>query len=336
VKPREGSFATVYLARRNTSTSRQEHLALKKIMMKNKDWLEDVKNEINTLKRLKHRNVLELRKAYYYEREPRIVYLATLPWAPATLHDFFFDVQKEENLPAGYEWYTSDKLEPWPGVLQQCAAGLEYLHKSSLFDLKVGDPKPPAMVVKHRDIKPRNILLHQIYDHEHGTYFIRPIIADFGLSSEHVPGGDTENRGTHEFKAPEKFARFWRNQSRTPEDSGSQLYSDIWSLGCCFAFIWILLHSGKPGLSDLWNRTMDADSTHRGFHTNANTDYVHRLLDSNPLSLKDSHTTLFLSQIGTLIKHMLNATTPSSRPSASSVMGLIYNTSMHSNHEEAA
>lgn len=286
-KPSRGGFATVYLARSRTSSSLKQLFALKEIVIRNEDLLKDVKEEIKILKGLRHPNILVLEQAFYSKEDPRKVYLATLPWAPQSLHIFFCNLLKTDRLD-GCEWYVPGDLKPWSSIFMQCLYGLHYLHANG---------------IKHKDLKPHNILLHQ--NNERGRPWICPIIADFGLSKNYIAGGLTDNRGTHEFMAPEQFQG----------GELSELSSDIWSLGCCFAFVWVLLHSGKQGLHDFWAKILDSEPLKRGFHTDSNIKATHELLEKSFTRSKDIDMIVFLPKFGDLVKKMLDVER-SNRPGA--------------------
>lgn len=290
-EPAQGAFAKVYNAISRNYSGPQQFFALKEIVMKNEDWLEYVKEEIKILKPLRHPNILVLEEAFYSKLEPRKVSLATMPWAPQTLFNFFWNVQKTDRLD-GYKWYVPGNLDQWPSIVLQCSRGLAYLHNSK---------------IKHKDLKPHNILLLQEKDTV-GKIRIRPIIADFGLSKSFVPGGKTDGRGTPEFQAPEQFL----------PDQVSELHSDIWSLGCCFAFVWILLLSGKEGLADFWKMIMWSkrhERHERGFHTERNRKATHELLKQSFTRSRDSRMIVFMQDFGALVKNMLDVKT-SERPEA--------------------
>jgi serine/threonine protein kinase len=83
-----------------------------------------------------------------------------------------------------------------------------------------------------------------LLDESNGDYLhpnVRPIIADFGISKEYVIGAKTTFQGTPQYLAPEQVAE----ESSTPQ-------SDIFSLGCCFAWIQLILCSRpwEAGLED--------------------------------------------------------------------------------------
>lgn len=291
-KPGSGAFATVHQAKSRNNFGPQQFFALKEIVVKNEDWLEDVRAEIRILKGLRHDNILALEEAFYSKADPCKVYLATLPWAPQSLYDFFWNLLETDPL-HNYEWYVPGDLDQWPTIVFQCSRGLAYLHNEK---------------IKHKDLKPHNILLLQEKNQEKnqkGEISIRPIIADFGISKNFESGGKTDSRGTHEFKAPEQFL----------PDQRSELHSDIWSLGCCFAFIWILLHSRKKGLADLWEKIMRSKRDERGFHTESNIKATHELLETSLTLPKDSGMSAFMQEFGALVKDMLNVK-PSDRPEA--------------------
>lgn len=282
-KPGSGAFAKVYQAKIRNIIRLQQIFALKEILVKDEGWLKDVTEEIRILKPLRHPNILVLKEAFYSKLDPCTVYLATLPWAPQSLYDFFWNVLGPDRLHDD-EWYVPGGLDQWPSIVFQCSWGLAYLHSEK---------------IKHKDLKPHNILLHRekIQDKsQNGEIMIRPIIADFGLSKNFKPGGETNSYGTHEFMAPEQLR----------PDQRSELHSDIWSLGCCFAFIWILVHSGKKGLADLWEKIMRSNRDERGFHTESNRKATHELLETSLTLPKDPGMIAFMQEFGALVKDMLN------------------------------
>ncbi|KAI1125177.1 hypothetical protein F5Y10DRAFT_284508 [Nemania abortiva] len=231
VEPRCGAFAKVYAGQLNDrkQSGPVAIYALKEIVIKDKKILEMTSSEIKILKGLTHKNIVILEKAFFDESDPRRVYLATSPWAPETLENCLSSVMREVN---EHEWCRPGTLGHWPSIVVQCLEGLSYLHQQG---------------IKHKDIKPHNILLQQIKNSPTGDYQIRPIITDFNISKDNYDeGGLTDRSGTLQFKAPEQLGT---------EPSGT-LLSDIWSLGCCFAFIFILIHSGRERLTALWEKVM--------------------------------------------------------------------------------
>jgi serine/threonine protein kinase len=114
------------------------------------------------------------------------------------------------------------------------ASGLQYLHENK---------------IRHRDIKPDNILVrkHEVF------------LADFGISLdwEHLSRSTTtqESGRTLAYCAPEVASMFQKRNSAT----------DIWSLGCVFVEMLVVL----KGLDvvDL-NRAFYANSESRSFFQN--------------------------------------------------------------------
>lgn len=102
-----------------------------------------------------------------------------------SLHRFLEDVLKGHFRP----WYKPNTLGQWPSILLQCLDGLEHLHNSY---------EPP---ITHNDLKPHNILL--LAENEDEGYYVRPIIADFGLSGR-FHTGNINNIGTKKFMSPEQ------------------------------------------------------------------------------------------------------------------------------------
>ncbi|KAF7910857.1 uncharacterized protein EAF01_002366 [Botrytis porri] len=102
------------------------------------------------------------------------------------------------------------------------ADGLDYLHEHS---------------IKHKDIKLDNILLY-----DDSTRGIRPIIADFSVSKVFRQGGTTNySKSTYHYLTPEQV-----------NHTDSSLKADVWQMGCCFAFLLVILTEGSRGSWELW------------------------------------------------------------------------------------
>jgi serine/threonine protein kinase len=244
IKPGKGSFASVYSASKgnqasdNSVSQPNSSYALKVMTITSSKKSEMVRKEIQILRRLRnhsHRNVLQLEEAFYME-DPRTVVLATQPYAPLSLEKFFTKTLHYDR----EEWYEPHHLQPWPEIIRQCLEGLEFLHTQ--------EPQ-----ILHLDLKSQNILLWKIQG-PNGHVEIRPIIADFGISTD-LPVEDSAQQGTLEYMSPEVL------------DGASQtIYSDIWALGCCFAQIFVLLYPGERSLVELREAIHNPDQ--RGFSKN--------------------------------------------------------------------
>jgi serine/threonine protein kinase len=222
-----GAQGAVYRATLTTTTGllRRAHVdafAIKEIRLGDIRARERLRNEIKHLRLCDHPNILRLREAYTIDQEQwtDTTFLVTEPWAQASLQRFIESVANSTDGRSSLcPWYVPQNLEPWPSIVRQCILGVKHLHENS---------------IKHKDLKPDNILL---LDESNGDYLhpkVRPIIADFGISKEYVAGARTTFQGTLQYLAPEQVAK----ESSTPQ-------SDIFSLGCCFAWVQSLLGS-KP------------------------------------------------------------------------------------------
>jgi serine/threonine protein kinase len=139
-------------------------------------------------------------------------FLVTEPWADASLDRFFQDLDSSrDGTSSSCSWYLPGKLDPWPSIVNQCIAGIQHLHKNS---------------IRHKDMKPSNILLVDESNNKKGILRVKVIIADLGISKATTVGAPTSFDGTKQYMAPEQIAR-----------KSSTTQSDIFSLGTCFAMI---------------------------------------------------------------------------------------------------
>jgi serine/threonine protein kinase len=230
MKPCRGGFASVHQVVKKdkglggAQANEQAFYALKSIRIRDEAQCEMVQREVEILRKVKHANILNLVEAFYVS-DPRIVFLATQPWAPLSL-----EVLLRNALGSKFEpWHVSESLWPWPLIISDCIKGVGYLH--------TGLSQP----IKHKDLKPHNILLYVGPKVGAKPFFVRPIIADFGISKEWEKDCPTDNRGTAQFKAPEQLKL-----------GDSMLESDIWALGCCFVLILSLLPRSSISLLEIW------------------------------------------------------------------------------------
>jgi len=149
-------------------------------------------SEVEILKRLKHRHIVEFVGSYTDS-----TYFAIVMSPVAEM-----DLAKHLSI-AGPQDYST--LRTFFGCL---TAALQYLHDNS---------------IRHKDIKPQNILV------DHGNV----LLTDFGLSRDSSGAGSTTSGPTirtPRYCAPEVAMFDSRNSS-----------SDIWSLGCVFLEMLIVL-----------------------------------------------------------------------------------------------
>ena len=181
------------------STISNKEYAIKRILRRNvfgRDPAPAVRafiSEVEILKRLKHRHIVEFVGSYTDS-----TYFAIVMSPVAEM-----DLAKHLSI-AGPQDYSTLKM--FFGYL---AAVLQYLHDNS---------------IRHKDIKPQNILVN------HGNV----LLTDFGLSRDSSGVGSTTSGPTNKtprYYAPEVAMFDSRNES-----------SDIWSLGCVFLEMLIVLN----------------------------------------------------------------------------------------------
>ncbi|KAF8241996.1 kinase-like protein [Wilcoxina mikolae CBS 423.85] len=160
-----GSYSKVSKAMAPTG----EHVAIKEIRADEVPGGEKhILNEIQILGRCSHHNVLSLLEAFTTEDEPRVYRLVACPWAPVTLSHLIWE-RTDKGRRVHCEWFLRNDVATEiviHKIFMDISNGLAYLH---------------GIPVKHKDIKPCNILLQQEKT-ERGTWLITPIIADFGIS----------------------------------------------------------------------------------------------------------------------------------------------------------
>ncbi|KAF7961037.1 hypothetical protein EAE96_000705 [Botrytis aclada] len=217
----KGSFGVVYKAVNTTNNTVFAVKMLQKVH--SSEERSTIMKELGLLVRCNHPNLLTLMDAYKVHDDPYTFYLVTQPWAPYTLSMFIHetDSQRRKSCP----WFESSSITKETKilmVLKGLADGLDYLHEHS---------------IKHKDIKPDNILLYD--DSARG---IRPIIADLGVSKVFRQGGTTNySKSTYHYLASEQV-----------NHTESGLKADVWQMGCCFAFLLVILSEGSRGSWDLW------------------------------------------------------------------------------------
>ncbi|KAI9714206.1 MAG: hypothetical protein M1812_006427 [Candelaria pacifica] len=228
----EGSYGFVYKAT-STATGAEETYAIKQLSrIRSSERRDAVHKEIENLRRCSHANILRLMQVYQIATNPSIFYLVTRPWAPFTLYDFIMesDVGRASECP----WYIQGSLASEISIyriFQGLIDGLAYMHNEA--------------IIKHKDIKPSNILL---YNHHLRTIQRRetPIIADLGISK--VIDGDAPTdytKSTKRYLAPEQLGLLGTQES-TPK-------ADIFALGCCFALTLGVVCAGSAGARSIYD-----------------------------------------------------------------------------------
>ncbi|XP_062023758.1 rust resistance kinase Lr10-like [Rosa rugosa] len=167
----EGGFGSVYKGELLNG-----HLVAVKMLKGPKGKGQDFINEVATIGRIHHVNVVQL-VGFCSERTKRALIYDFMP--NGSLDNSIFS-EKEKHIPLGWDRMHAIAL----GV----AHGIEYLHQGC------------DMQILHFDIKPHNILLDENFN---------PKIADFGLARFYPRGhytiSVTDPRGTRGYIAPEMY-----------------------------------------------------------------------------------------------------------------------------------
>ena len=289
----KGSFGTVYRATTKRFVGKEQVYAIKEIQAVSRKAQLMVAQEISFLRQFRHPNILELKEAYIIDLPGHAmmhgIHLVTTPWAPVSFHHFIEDLNDSSGSSTICSWFKPQELDPWPSIVRQCLNGLDYLHSQQ--------PNP----IRHKDIKPHNILLYADVQSSDKLQ-VRPVIIDFGISKEHIDGGTTANTGTYPYKAPEQM-------NKQPPT----LASDVFSLGCCFALMESILRPW-PNLKTVHEAAMGEGSCQ--FATNIA--LVNNILQSQREESAGSIDTgleFFCDRLRGLVHDMLEEE-PVSRPSA--------------------
>ena len=158
-------------------------------------YLKTAENEAKILRRLKHRHIVSIVELYQYRNQLSIIMLQV---AEFNLEQYLEYTDSQE---AGKKRDALRiPMQMWPGCLIQV---IDYLHE---------------MRVKHKDLKPANILVM-------GSHVL---LADFGISKDLIDEETTATKnegpgGTPTYSAPEAKIESRRGRA-----------VDIYSLGCVF------------------------------------------------------------------------------------------------------
>ncbi|KAL0781812.1 hypothetical protein CaCOL14_003147 [Colletotrichum acutatum] len=180
-----------------------------------------VLNELGVLENCRHPNIVTLVDAYEVTDEPHVMNIVMSPWAPFTLQEFLYtsNTNRKKHVP----WFEPNQPTSDIGVyniMMRLTEALAYLH---------------GLSIKHKDIKPDNILLHTAGEE------VTPYITDVGVSKVYWRGAKTNyDQSTYSFLSLEQL-----------EHKESSLKADIWQLGCCFAMLLALVRGGQNGVMKL-------------------------------------------------------------------------------------
>lgn len=165
---------------------------------------------------------ISLRASYVKDGQ---MHLIVRPWAKTDLRQF---LQNPEILPGWATAKTTEKAALIIGWLNCLAVGLAKLH---------------AQHIKHKDIKPANILLADSNEDDVSRPLnAKPVYCDFGLSKFFSVQSKTDGgAGTRYYKAPEQLMR---------RDAGRG--ADVFSLGCVFLELAFLLAGKKRTKMTKW------------------------------------------------------------------------------------
>ncbi|CAN6226019.1 unnamed protein product [Urochloa humidicola] len=169
----EGGFGAVYKG----VLPDGEEIAVKRLSQHSTQGVEELKNELALVAKLKHKNLVRLLGVCLEQRERLFVY----EFVPnRSLDLILFDNEKREQLDWGQRYR----------IINGIARGLQYLHEDSQHK------------VVHRDLKASNILLDAD---------MNPKISDFGLARifgrDQTQAVTTRVVGTYGYMAPEYLMR---------------------------------------------------------------------------------------------------------------------------------
>ena len=235
------------------------------------------------------------------------IYLILDPWLELSLQNFIMhlmgksqmDDEKFSNLAP---WYHENAFELWPTFISSCLHFLASLTKDAFYPImnrrgwsnfvidtsgqllhaktngntmRFETPSSGPVdtgcrlwdKIRHRDLKPDNILLrYSTSESNRSRPYLSPIFIDFGISRIHDVAADSSHTGTDAYRAPEQ-----------QKGSPPSIKSDTWSLGCCFTFIEAFIHSGKQGIMQIHETAVKGEKSFRD-----HIEEVNKILDDPP------------------------------------------------------
>ncbi|KAI9817107.1 MAG: hypothetical protein M1827_001219 [Pycnora praestabilis] len=282
--------------------------ARKQIYCSRRIKLQDVQHEVEVMKKLDHKHIIEFVGSF---TQGRVLGMLLKPAAQCDLStfleelgDFPFDPQSSLELWKSLDLSVTEvdingrPQEPLT-LLRQihgCIANaVEYLHKND---------------IRHKDLKPRNILLalhRERPTSDPKTHFQRVYITDFGISKDFADLSqsvtDGLERGTPIYRAPECEQYAPRGRP-----------ADIYSLGCVFVEMSTVLFGETLRDAEAF-RTVEGN---KSFQANQESVFrwLHSLLPTSKKMGWKEHT-------HDLMLKMLSRD-PSARPDASQVVRSLY------------
>ncbi|KAF5608080.1 serine threonine kinase [Fusarium subglutinans] len=238
----QGSYGVV-IGVEHSETS--EELAMKTFKCNERS---KILQEIGVLEVCNHPNIVKLVEAFTVANNG-VVRLILRPWAPYTLENFLNS--EDDKRKDRCRWFS-------PGSSQSDLCIYRIMKK-----LAQAVAHMNGMSIKHKDIKPDNILLHKPNSPD-----THPLLTDVGVSKVYIRGGSTKfSDSSYSFLAPEQVKHLQSN-----------LHADIWQLGCCFALMLGVAKRGKAGTEELGDsycstkhgRSCQIASEHEHFMTSLN------------------------------------------------------------------
>lgn len=186
-----GGFSAVFKARSKTDPLRI--VALKQldyaIQDENAKEYKDFKEEVETLKKLKHNNIVKIFGEHILDQKP-------------SLEMEFVDGETLETILKREKYFSVDEVLD---IIDQVASALSYCHHYHIPDDVAGSTGSALLQrnsIVHNDVNPKNIIRTKNVD---GSY--RYVLLDFGLSftdPDAVRHSKKED-GMAEYKSPEKW-----------------------------------------------------------------------------------------------------------------------------------